>query len=52
MTTTTPKKNKKEVSSVEVVVNNPNPDLVIEKMAQLMPFIVSRIAEREFAKKL
>ena len=52
MTTTLSKKNKEKETSIEVVVNNPNPDLVIEKMAQLMPFIVSRIAEREFAKKL
>lgn len=52
MKTTSRKKNKKEVSSVEVVISNPNPSLVIEKMAQLMPFIVSRVAEREFTKKL
>ena len=44
-------KNNKEVSKVEVVVNNPNPDLVIEKLAQLMPYIISRVVEREYAKK-
>ncbi len=48
------KKNKrsniKEVSTVDVVVNNPNPDLVIEKLAQIMPYIVSRVVERELRK--
>lgn len=31
MITTSSKKNKKEVSTVEVVFNNHNPDLIIEK---------------------
>ena len=52
MTTTLSKQNKEKETSIEVVVNNPNPDLVIEKIAQLMPLIVSRIIQREFAKKL
>lgn len=45
-------KKEKEGSVVEVFVNNPNPDLVIEKLAQLMPLIVRNIIKREFEKKL
>ena len=44
------RKNKNEISTVEVVVNNPNPDLVIEKLAQIIPFIISRVIERELRK--
>lgn len=43
-------KNKNESSTAEVIVNNPNPDLVIEKLAQIMPYIVSRVVERELRK--
>ena len=45
-------KRKKEGSIIDVVVNSPNPDLVIEKLAQLMPLIVRNIIKREFEKKL
>lgn len=45
-------KKEKESSKIKVIVNSPNPDLVIEKLAQLMPLIVSNIIKREFEKKL
>lgn len=50
MTTTSPKKNKKEVSTVEVVITNTNPDLIAVKISQIMPQIIYRIVQREIAK--
>ncbi len=50
MKTTSRKKNKKEISTVEVVINNTNTDLIAEKISQLMPQIIHRIVQREISK--
>ena len=34
-----------------VVCNNPNPNLVVEKLAQLIPIIIKNIIERELKKE-
>lgn len=51
MKTTSRKKNKKEVSTVEVVITNDNPDLVAVRISQLMPQIIHRIVQREISKE-
>ena len=50
MITTPRKKKKEEVSTVEVVITNTNPDLIAVRISELMPQIIHRIVQREIAK--
>ena len=45
-------KNKKEEMFVSAVCSKHNEDMIVEKIAQLMPLIVRNIIKREFEKKL
>ncbi|MEI7463284.1 MAG: hypothetical protein WCK03_02695 [Candidatus Taylorbacteria bacterium] len=43
---------KKIKSSVKVVVNNYNVDFLVEKLAKVLPAIISSVIERELEKEI